>query len=328
MSKQKSVPSITRSAPTVAGAAELRIPLVQIGGLPAQGVPGDPTGAVFSGIAGQFQVGTTASPTTLGTSNFIFDSEDGTISAWRGGSTAALVTVPVGAALAFPAMRVQGLYLALATLAFATMIDQIFYTQPFSISHGQVPVPPLHFLGMEFSSKRSLLLLVTVVFAVCGIGIVMLRRSAFGRRLVALRDSEAASVTVGVNVFETKLLVFSLSAGSYTGPVTVTLFDTTPGATIHYTLDSSEPTEASPLYTGPLTITASTDVRARAFAADSLPSKLVSHFYLILASNVQDVNSNLPIMVIHSFEGEITKDGEGEFQRDRRLPRNRPCAWL
>jgi uncharacterized protein (TIGR03118 family) len=67
--------------------------LVQIGGLNAQGVPGDPTGAVFSGISGQFQVGTTASPNTLGTSNFVFDSEDGTISAWRGGSSAALVTV-------------------------------------------------------------------------------------------------------------------------------------------------------------------------------------------------------------------------------------------
>jgi uncharacterized protein (TIGR03118 family) len=66
---------------------------VDIGGLPAQGVPGDPTGAVFSGIAGQFQVGTAASPTALGTSNFIFDSEDGTISAWRIGSTAAQVTV-------------------------------------------------------------------------------------------------------------------------------------------------------------------------------------------------------------------------------------------
>src|SRR5262249_44272422 len=50
------------------------------------------TGAGFSGIAGQFQVGTTVSPNTLGTSNFIFDSEDGTISAWRGGSTAALAT--------------------------------------------------------------------------------------------------------------------------------------------------------------------------------------------------------------------------------------------
>ena len=66
--------------------------LVSIGGHAFQDVPGNPTGAVFSGIAGQFQVGTTVAPTTLGTSNFVFDSEDGTISAWRGGSTAALVT--------------------------------------------------------------------------------------------------------------------------------------------------------------------------------------------------------------------------------------------
>ena len=68
--------------------------LQSIGGNPFQGVAGAPTGVVFSGIAGQFQVGTTASPTTLGTSNFIFDGEDGSILAWRGGSTAALVTVP------------------------------------------------------------------------------------------------------------------------------------------------------------------------------------------------------------------------------------------
>ena len=65
---------------------------VDIGGIPAQGVPGAPTGAVFSGIAGQFQVGTDTDP-TLGASNFIFDSEDGTISAWRIGSKAAQVTV-------------------------------------------------------------------------------------------------------------------------------------------------------------------------------------------------------------------------------------------
>jgi uncharacterized protein (TIGR03118 family) len=66
---------------------------IDIGGLPAQGVPGAPTGAVFSGIPDQFQVGTAADPTALATSNFVFDSEDGTISAWRIGSTAAQVTV-------------------------------------------------------------------------------------------------------------------------------------------------------------------------------------------------------------------------------------------
>jgi uncharacterized protein (TIGR03118 family) len=80
--------------------------LVQIGGLNAQGVPGDPTGAVFSGITGQFRVGTTATP-TLGASNFIFDSEGGTISAWRIGSSAALVTVPHSAGAVFKGLAIS-----------------------------------------------------------------------------------------------------------------------------------------------------------------------------------------------------------------------------
>ncbi|HUI49462.1 MAG TPA: ABC transporter permease [Acidimicrobiia bacterium] len=126
---------------------------------------------------------------------------------------AALVTVPVGALLAFPAMRLQGLYLALATLAFAAMVEAVFYTQPFAVGPAPRTVESVHLLGMDFSSPRSFLMLVTVVFGLCGIGIVALRRSPFGRRLVALRDSEAASVTVGVNVLETKLAVFCLSAG-------------------------------------------------------------------------------------------------------------------
>jgi len=84
--------------------------LQSIGGNAFQGVPGNPTGAIFSGISGQFQVGTTATPTTLGTSNFIFDSEDGTISAWRGGSTAALVTASGG-----PGAKFKGLAIAQPT---------------------------------------------------------------------------------------------------------------------------------------------------------------------------------------------------------------------
>ena len=55
-------------------------------------VEGRPTGVVFAGIAGNFPVGTTASPTTLAPAAFVFASEDGRIRAWRGGSTAALVT--------------------------------------------------------------------------------------------------------------------------------------------------------------------------------------------------------------------------------------------
>jgi uncharacterized protein (TIGR03118 family) len=80
---------------------------INVGGQPAQGVPGDPTGAVFSGISGQFQVGTAADPTALATSNFIFDSEDGTISAWRIGSTAAQVTVPAADGAVFKGLAIS-----------------------------------------------------------------------------------------------------------------------------------------------------------------------------------------------------------------------------
>jgi len=81
--------------------------LQMIGGHPFQDVAGGPTGAVFSGIAGQFQVGTTAAPTTLGTSNFVFASEDGMIRAWRGGSTAALVTASGGTGAIFKGLAIS-----------------------------------------------------------------------------------------------------------------------------------------------------------------------------------------------------------------------------
>src|SRR3954453_2982139 len=81
--------------------------LQMIGGQPFQTVEGGPTGAVFSGIAGQFLVGTTASPTTLGTSNFVFSNEDGEIRAWRGGSTAALVTVPATGGAVFKGLAIS-----------------------------------------------------------------------------------------------------------------------------------------------------------------------------------------------------------------------------
>jgi branched-chain amino acid transport system permease protein len=125
---------------------------------------------------------------------------------------AALICIPIGALLAFPALRLQGLYLALATMAFASLVELMFFAQPFAIGAGTRVVSHLHLFGFDFEDRRSLLLLVTAVFGLASLGVVALRRSAFGRRLIALRDSEAASSTVGVNILETKLAVFALSA--------------------------------------------------------------------------------------------------------------------
>jgi branched-subunit amino acid ABC-type transport system permease component len=125
---------------------------------------------------------------------------------------ASLVVVPVGALLALPALRLQGLYLALATLSFASMVELVFFLQPFALGTQSRSAGRLNLFGLHFDDTRTFLLLVTAVFGLVGIATVALRRGPFGRRLIALRDSEAAAATVGVNVLETKVAVFMLSA--------------------------------------------------------------------------------------------------------------------
>jgi branched-chain amino acid transport system permease protein len=126
---------------------------------------------------------------------------------------ATLVTIPIGAIMAIPALRLQGLYLALATLAFASMAEYVIFTQPELLGSQSAYVERLKIFGLNFSGAHVFLVLITAVFGLTSVGVVALRRSAFGRRLVAMRDSEAASATIGVNILETKVIVFMLSAG-------------------------------------------------------------------------------------------------------------------
>jgi branched-chain amino acid transport system permease protein len=114
--------------------------------------------------------------------------------------------------MALPALRLQGLYLALATLAFASACEWVVFTQPELLGSQSAYVNRLKVFGVSFNGNHAFLLLISAVFGLAGIAVVALRRSAFGRRLVAMRDSEAASATIGVNVLETKVVVFMLSA--------------------------------------------------------------------------------------------------------------------
>jgi len=59
---------------------------------------------------------------------------------------------------------------------------------------------------------------------------------------------------------------FTPAPGRYTGTQQVTLASATPGAKIHYTTDGSQPTAASPVYTGPIPVSGDTTIRALAVA--------------------------------------------------------------
>ena len=67
--------------------------------------------------------------------------------------------------------------------------------------------------GLSFGGDTAEFLLVTVFFVVAAWIVLAIRRSLFGRRLVALNDSPAAYATVGLNIGFTKVAVFAIAAG-------------------------------------------------------------------------------------------------------------------
>jgi branched-chain amino acid transport system permease protein len=135
---------------------------------------------------------------------------------WWGLLAAVAVSSAVGALLALIAMRVQGLYLALGTLAFAEAMYFGFFTNPSFVSGGQgatIPVGRLGFFGVHGVGDRAEMVVIAAGFALCSILVLAIRRSRGGRRLVALSDSEAAYATLGLSANWTKVVVFAVSAG-------------------------------------------------------------------------------------------------------------------
>ena len=78
--------------------------------------------------------------------------------------------------------------------------------------NGNLQVPRPRLLGVDFQPQTNFLLLLAVVFVVIGIAMIALRRSGYGRRLTAMKNSPAACATLGLNIVALKLSVFMLSA--------------------------------------------------------------------------------------------------------------------
>jgi len=122
-----------------------------------------------------------------------------------------LLAAPLGIIVGLVSLRLSGLYLALATLAFALIMDNVVFNRP-DVSGGLtgITVPRPHLFGLSFTGRASLYELVLVVFGVAAIVAFALRSGPVGRRLHILRDSPLAASTLGVNLTTTKLVVFVL----------------------------------------------------------------------------------------------------------------------
>lgn len=111
-------------------------------------------------------------------------------------------------------------------------------------------------------------------------------------------DSRIRKVTVGAPFpsAATAAPVFSIPGGTYAGAQSLTLTDSTPGASIYISLDSRIPNGSEQLgYYGPINISGTVTVRAIAVAPGHLPSAVVTAIYTITSS---------PVAVISTFAGD------------------------
>ncbi|MBF0549903.1 MAG: chitobiase/beta-hexosaminidase C-terminal domain-containing protein [Deltaproteobacteria bacterium] len=99
-----------------------------------------------------------------------------------------------------------------------------------------------------------------------------------------MSDITTAVYVITIPQAKTAAPVFSPPGGSYTSAQMVTLSCATPGATITFTTNGTDPTTASPVYTSPIKLSGNATIKARAFKSGMNPSDIVTAVYTITIS--------------------------------------------
>ncbi|HZP28831.1 MAG TPA: ABC transporter permease [Acidimicrobiia bacterium] len=164
---------------------------------------------VFTGFGGQISL---AQATFAGIGGFTMANlaHDWGIPVLLATLMGAVLAAAVGALLAVPALRLGGIYLTLATLAFGLMVEQVVFNRE-DVSNGEFG------LGVsrpEFArGDRAWFLLVFGIFAIVGFLVIFIRKGTTGRFFAALRGSETAAASIGINATRQRIVLFALSSG-------------------------------------------------------------------------------------------------------------------
>ncbi|TMK16935.1 MAG: branched-chain amino acid ABC transporter permease [Actinobacteria bacterium] len=130
----------------------------------------------------------------------------------------AAITAAVAALLGIVALRVRGLYLAVATLIFAYMTQTFLFSQSWLVGEGgasSISPPRIGRRGtvmyFDLSSAGLRYLVILAALAAALLSARHIRRSKTGRAFLAVRGSEMAAVSLGIDVTRYKLLAFAIS---------------------------------------------------------------------------------------------------------------------
>jgi len=127
-----------------------------------------------------------------------------------------LVSAAFGFILGLPALRLEGPYLAIATLGFGLTITQILGRIDYFGGHMGLQAPPLDVFGLDIATDAGRYGLIMPICVFMAWAMRNLVKTRVGRAFVAIRDSDIAAQCIGVNLTYYKTLAFAVSA-FYTG---------------------------------------------------------------------------------------------------------------
>ncbi len=124
----------------------------------------------------------------------------------------------IGTLIALPVLRLHGVYLALATLAFSILTsDFIVLAEPWTGGISGIAVPDISIFGVTINKYANPYMFYYLVLIITLILILFYRnllRSPLGRSFTAIRDSEISARAMGINLTRTKATSFFLSASA------------------------------------------------------------------------------------------------------------------
>jgi len=126
---------------------------------------------------------------------------------------AALFSAAVGVIVGLPALRLKGIYLAIATFAFNIIIEEII-TRWEHVTGGNSGklLKAIEIFGYRLGSQESFYYVCLALTVLCCLALINLLRSPTGRAFVAIRDSEVSASCMGINLAYYKTVSFSISA--------------------------------------------------------------------------------------------------------------------
>ena len=173
---------------------------------------------ILTGFAGQISL---AQMSVAGIGGFVLS---GATSDWGlpfpvAPIVAAVLASVCGVIMGLPALRARGMTLAIMTLGAALAVEELIFRNLSSGIISTNAVAPARLLGLDLAPtaddgtpRAAFGLLVVSVLAASAFGVMRLRLSGLGRRMLAVRANERAAAAAGVNVGRTKLAAFGLSA--------------------------------------------------------------------------------------------------------------------